>query len=172
VLDVSLVFAAFLAGFALAQSTEALQQPFEDVAKTAFAVFIPIYFALVGTQLNLGNGFSVKLLLVFLSIACVVKLISAGAGARLAGFDWLASLNLSVALNARGGPGIVLASVAYEAGIVNSSFYTTLVLVALITSQLAGAWLDFVLRRGWPLLQTQTVPSPVQVLPVPDKIAA
>src|SRR3954471_14835395 len=39
VLDVSFVFAAFLAGFALAQSTQTLQQPFEDVGKTAFAVF-------------------------------------------------------------------------------------------------------------------------------------
>src|SRR3954469_3107605 len=171
-LDVSFVFAAFLAGFALAQSTDSLQQSFEDVGKTAFAVFIPIYFAIVGTQLNLGNGFSVKLLVVFLTMACIVKMLSAGAGARLAGFDWLASTNLSMALNARGGPGIVLASVAYEAHIVNSSFYTTLVLVALITSQIAGAWLDFVLRRGWPLLQGETAPAPVQSLPVPAKIAA
>jgi Kef-type K+ transport system membrane component KefB len=173
VLDVSFVFAAFLAGFALAQSTDALQQPFEDVAKTSFAIFIPIYFALVGCRLDLGNGFSVKLLLVFLAVACLVKLVSAGAGARLAGFDWLASANLSIALNARGGPGIVLASVAYEAGIVNSSFYTTLVLVALITSQFAGAWLDFVLRRGWPLLGQETAPVLVQPgWTAPDQIAA
>jgi Kef-type K+ transport system membrane component KefB len=171
-LDVSFVFAAFLAGFALAQSTQTLQQPFEDVGKTAFAIFIPIYFALVGTQLNLGKGFSVKLLLVFLAAACVVKALAAGAGARLAGFNWLSSTNLAVALNARGGPGIVLASVAYEAHIVNASFYTTLVLVALITSQMAGAWLDFVLRRGWPLLQTEAASVPVQTLPVPAKLAA
>ncbi len=172
-LDVSFVFAAFLAGFALAQSTDSLQHAFEDVGKTAFAVFIPIYFAIVGTQLNLGHDFSFGLLAAFLGIACVVKLISAGAGARLAGFDWLASTNLSMALNARGGPGIVLASVAYEAHIINVSFYTTLVLVALITSQMAGAWLDYVLRRGWPLLQDETAPLPVQtVVPAPTKLAA
>ena len=28
----------------------------------------------------------------------------------------------------------------------------TLVLAAVLTSQMAGAWLDYVLRRGWPLL--------------------
>src|SRR5262252_2813636 len=60
--------------------------------------------------------------------------------------------------------GIVLASVAYEAGIISAAFYTTLVLVAVLTSQTAGAWLEFVLRRGWPLLSgdptaTATVPS-------------
>ena len=57
-----------------------------------------------------------------------------------------------MATNARGGPGIVLASVAYDAGIINATFYTTLVIVAVLTSQLAGAWLEFVLRKGWPLL--------------------
>ena len=55
-------------------------------------------------------------------------------------------------LNARGGPGIVLASVAFDAGIISPSFYTTLVLVAVLTSQAAGAWLGFIVRRGWPLL--------------------
>lgn len=59
---------------------------------------------------------------------------------------------MAVATNARGGPGIVLASVALDAGIINATFYTTLVLVAVLTSQVAGAWLDFVLRRGWSLL--------------------
>jgi Kef-type K+ transport system membrane component KefB len=73
-------------------------------------------------------------------------------GARLAGFTGLDIVNLAVATNARGGPGIVLASVALDAGIINGAFYTTLVLVALLTSQAAGAWLALVLRRGWPLL--------------------
>ena len=50
------------------------------------------------------------------------------------------------------GPGIVLASVAYEAGIISAAFYTTLVLVAIFTSQAAGAWLEYVLGRGWLLL--------------------
>ena len=49
----------------------------------------------------------------------------------------------------------MLASVAFDAGIINATFYTTLVLAAVITSQFAGAWLEFVLRRGWPLLSTE-----------------
>ena len=76
-------------------------------------------------------------------------------GARLAGFRGLDVINLAVATNARGGPGIVLASVAYEAGIISAAFYTTLVLVAVLTSQAAGAWLEFVLHRGWQLLSVE-----------------
>ena len=45
-----------------------------------------------------------------------------------------------------------------DAGIISSTFYTTLVVAAVLTSQIAGAWLDFVLRRGCPLL-TPTIPD-------------
>ena len=32
----------------------------------------------------------------------------------------------------------------------------TLVIAAVLTSQFAGAWLDYVLRKGWPLLSGTT----------------
>jgi Kef-type K+ transport system membrane component KefB len=108
------------------------------------------------------------MLLAFLSWACVVKLLSVALGARLAGFRGLDVVNLAVATNARGGPGIVLASVAYDAGIISSAFYTTLVLVAVLTSQAAGAWLEFVLRRRWGLLDEVIQPSMVSLQPVPE----
>jgi Kef-type K+ transport system membrane component KefB len=152
-LDVSLVFAAFLAGFALSRDPEPqFTEAISSLSRISFAVFVPVYFAAVGLKLDFSKSFSVGMLAGFLGIACLVKLVSAGLGARLAGFEWRDSVNLSMALNARGGPGIVLASVAFDAGIISASFYTTLVLVAVLTSQAAGAWLDFVLRKGWPLL--------------------
>jgi len=94
-------------------------------------------------------------------------LLSVLAGAKLAGFSIPSCVNLAVATNARGGPGIVLASVAYEAGIISAAFYTTLILLAVITSQAAGAWLEHVLRKGKPLLTeelvTQAIRSSVEV---------
>ncbi len=149
-LDVNLVFAAFLAGFAI--SRKRLGDALETISRFSFALFIPVYFALVGYRLIFGKSFSFAMLLGFLVGACVLKLIAVALGARLAGFRGLDVTNLAVATNARGGPGIVLASVAFEAGIISAAFYTTLVLVAVLTSQAAGAWLEFVLRKGWPLL--------------------
>jgi len=73
-------------------------------------------------------------------------------------------LNLAITTNARGGPGIVLASVAFDAGIISPQFYTTLVLAAVLTSQAAGAWLDYVLRKGWPLLTPVAAGQPVLML--------
>lgn len=152
IFDVSLVFAAFLAGFALANDRQHFAEAMDSIHKFSFAVFIPIYFAIVGYKLDLIRDFSFVMLGVALFAACAVKLLAVSLGARLAGFKGLDNLNLAVATNARGGPGIVLASVAFDAGIINAAFYTTLVLVAVLTSQAAGAWLEYVLRKGWPLL--------------------
>ena len=153
-LDVSMVFAAVLAGFAVVHKKLRLfDEALEAIKKVSFAVFIPIYFALVGLKLDLGRGFSVKMLVAFLVVTSAVKLLSVSVGARLAGFGGLDVANLALATNARGGPGIVLASVAFDAGIINATFYTTLVIVAVVTSQVAGAWLEFVRRKGWPLLR-------------------
>jgi K+:H+ antiporter len=155
-LDVSLVFAAFLAGLAVIKDKR-LTEAVHTVSRISFAIFIPIYFAMVGFKLDLSKTFSFAVLAIFLAIGCLIKLLSAGLGARLAGFNNSDSVNLAMALNARGGPGIVLASVAFEANIINASFYTTLVLFAVLTSQIAGAWLDYVLRRGWPLLSGEKI---------------
>jgi Kef-type K+ transport system membrane component KefB len=158
-LGVNLVFAAFLAGFGLSGGLPGGQrhhyaEALDAIYKVAFAVFVPIYFGLVGHRLVFGREFSPTMFLVFLIASSLVALISVGGAARLAGFRGLDIINLSITNNARGGPGIVLASVAYDAGIINAPFYTTLVLTAIVTSQIAGMWLRFVLNRGWPLLST------------------
>ena len=152
-LDISVVFAAFLAGFAVVHKKRQLfAEALEVIGKVSFAFFIPIYFAIVGLKLDLIHGVSILMVAEFLIGSCLVKVISVAIAGRFAGFRGLDIINLAITTNARGGPGIVLASVAFDAGIISPKFYTTLVVSAVVTSQMAGAWLDFVLRRGWPLL--------------------
>ena len=161
-MGVSPVFAAFLAGYAVV-TVRGLRRATAALNRVSFAVFVPIYFAVVGYQLDLTQTFSITMVVAVLVLACTVKLASAGLAARLAGFAWSDSVNLSIALNARGGPGIVLATVAYDAQIINAAFYTALVFLAVLTSQVAGAWLDYVVRKGWPLLSApapREAPSP------------
>jgi Kef-type K+ transport system membrane component KefB len=159
-LEVNIVFAAFLAGFGLVGGISGSERvrfadALDAIAKVSFAVFIPIYFVVVGSKLELGEGFSFGVVAAFLIGSSMLCLLSIGLAARLAGFRGLEIVNLAVTANARGGPGIVLASVAYEAGIINGTFFTTLVLTAIVTSQAAGVWLGYVLRKGWPLLSEE-----------------
>jgi Kef-type K+ transport system membrane component KefB len=152
-LDVSLVFAAFLAGFAVVHKKRRIfADALDAIGKVAFAFFIPVYFAIVGLKLDLVRGVSLWMMVVFIAGTCAVKVLSVSMAARIAGFRGLDLINLAITTNARGGPGIVLASVAFDAGIISAQFYTTLVVAAVVTSQIAGAWLEHVLRKGKPLL--------------------
>lgn len=158
-LKVNLVFAAFLAGFGLVGGISGTErsrfaEPLDAIAKVASGIFIPIYFAIVGYKLVFNHEFSILMLTTFFVGSSVLALLSTGLAARLSGFRGLDIINLAVTMNARGGPGIVLATVAYEAGIINAAFYTTLVLTAVLTSQIAGAWLRYVLSKSLPLLSS------------------
>jgi Kef-type K+ transport system membrane component KefB len=161
-LDVSVVFAAFLAGFAVVHKKRGLfADALDSIGKVSFAFFIPVYFAIVGLKLDLIRGVSWPMMAAFILGSCVIKVLSVSLAGRFAGFRGLDLINLAITTNARGGPGIVLASIAFDAGIISPQFYTTLVIAAILTSQVAGAWLDYVLRKGWPLL----TPSEVHPLP-------
>jgi Kef-type K+ transport system membrane component KefB len=163
-LDVSLVFAAFLAGFAVVHKKRKLfSEALDAIGKVSFAFFIPAYFAIVGLKLDLVRGVSLGMMAAFIVGSCIVKILSVSLAGRFAGFRGLDLMNLAITTNARGGPGIVLASVAFDAGIISPQFYTTLVVAAVLTSQMAGAWLDYVLRQGWPLLASATNSEPAIV---------
>ena len=146
-LGVAAYFGAFVAGVMSGRLDGVHTRAHEAIKSFSFSVFIPIYFAIVGLQLDLQRRFDVPFFLLFLVFACVVKATSAYAGARLAGQRPRSARNLAVALNARGGPAIVLASVTFAANIISEGFYVSLVMLALATSMMAGAWLDAVLRR-------------------------
>jgi K+:H+ antiporter len=161
-LDVKVIFGAFLAGFGLVggfkgTERERIEKPAEALTAVAFALFIPVYFAMVGYKLNLTRTFSISLLAAFLIGSTILRFCSAGLAARLAGFRRLDIINIAVTANARGGPGIVLATIAFDAGIIGAPFFTALVITAVLTSQISGLWLDYVLRKGWPLLAEDDV---------------
>jgi Kef-type K+ transport system membrane component KefB len=177
-LGVTLAFAAFLAGFGVVGGVSNSEEPRFRAAVAAIshvsaAVFIPIYFALVGFRLDFTRGFSPMMLLAFAVGSTLAIVVSVGLAARLAGFRGLDVVNIALTHNARGGPGIVLASVAFDAGIINAPFFTTLVVTAVLTSQVCGAWLDFVLARGWPLLSAEgpVHRRPAELGPEPVPIA-
>jgi Kef-type K+ transport system membrane component KefB len=167
-MDISMVFAAFLAGFAVVHKKRRLfADALDAIGKVSFAFFVPVYFAIVGLKLDLVRGVSLWMIAAFIVGTSAVKVLSISLAGRFAGFRGLDLINLAITTNARGGPGIVLASVAFDAGIISSKFYTTLVVAAVLTSQAAGAWLDFVLRKGWPLLTPSSTGDPVGLVPEP-----
>ena len=89
-LDVSLVFAAFLAGFAVVHKKRKLfTDALEAIGKVSFAFFIPLYFAIVGVKLDLIRGFSLPMMAAFVFGSCVIKILSVSLAGCFAGFRGL-----------------------------------------------------------------------------------
>jgi len=155
-LNVNIIFGAFVAGILIGTLPDT---EFADVrsqiTEISRAFFVPIYFALVGYRINLPVDLDVSLFLGFLILTSLVECASVVVAVRLAGQGWRSSTNFAIAMNTRGGPGIVLASVAFEFGIINQTMFTTLVLSALVTSLISGAWFHRLVIAKRPLMDPQ-----------------
>ena len=154
---INMMYTAFLVGYmirALSRDDSHAAQRMQVVADFSFSVFVPVYFALVGIQLNLLHHFSPVRFLVFFLVAFGLE--AAGTILTL----WFTKLrretvlNFAVTMNARGGPGIVLATVAYSAQIINIEFFTALILLTMLSSFLAGYWLRYQQARDPDVFET------------------
>ena len=88
----------------------------------------------------------------FFFLAVLTQGITVLLTAKYLKYTWLSSFNFAMAMNARGGPGIVLATIAFDSGIISENFFVTLIILSILTSLLAGAWLRFIVSRNWKLL--------------------
>ncbi|NRD79210.1 cation:proton antiporter [Bacillus sp. BRMEA1] len=153
-LHVETFFGALIAGIvAKVALPKAVSERLEQsVSNISFSWFIPIYFATVGLQLDLVKHFDFLYFLAYLLFATLTQTAAVYLTARFVKQDPFTSFNLGIAINNRGGPGIVLSSVAYTAGIINQEFFAILVMLALVTSWLPGTWLRIVMNKGWRLM--------------------
>ncbi len=149
VLGLMPMIGALVAGITVAEASGGEQRAaIEQVNAIGSALFVPLYFVLTGAALDLRHDFDLTSALVLLVFGCIAKGIGVAIGARIAREPRHMARALVVSLNARGGPGIVLATTAFAAGIVDSRMFTSLLLLAVITSIGAGAWLARLVRSG------------------------
>jgi Kef-type K+ transport system membrane component KefB len=140
-LSINVVFGALVAGLVIGRFPSPHLAPVKQrIADIAIWFFVPIYFALVGLKLDLAHAFDWVLALGFVAATTAVKLAGVMLAAKAAGAAWGRALDYGVAMNTRGGPGIVLASVALAAGIVDERMFTALVLASILTSLATGIW--------------------------------
>jgi Kef-type K+ transport system membrane component KefB len=156
ILNINIIFGAFLAGIIInLTSKEEFKSSKGIVKEVSLALFIPLYFAIIGLKLDLIHNFNLLFFILFFTFATIIKTLGVFISARFAGQDNISSFNLATAMNARGGPGIVLATVTFEMGIINEVFFTTLVLFSIITSLISGLWLKRQVSLGRPLLKDE-----------------
>jgi Kef-type K+ transport system membrane component KefB len=122
-------------------SSNRSQEASEVIRKFSFAIFIPIYFVMVGFKINILQDFSLSWFIIFFLASSIFKILGGFLAGKFSKFSNFKSIALGFTLNARGGPGIVIATTALEAGIINKVLFSTLIFTALFTSSIAGSFL-------------------------------
>ena len=141
---INIMYAAFLVGYvvkAVAGVDARIKNAMDSLGNFAFSFFIPIYFALVGIQLNLLHNFSFLRFAIFFVIAFGLEGIGTFLMLQFTDLRDAVKVNFAITMNARGGPGIVLATVAYSYKIISVEFFTVLILTTMLSSLIAGYWL-------------------------------
>ena len=149
---INIMYAAFLVGYLVKsfvgdEPESDARKRMDSLADFAFSFFVPIYFALVGIRLNLVNDFSLLRFGLFFALAFGLEGLGTLLFVSFTKLKRATKLNFAITMNARGGPGIVLATVAYSYKIINLEFFTVLILTTMLSSLIAGYWLRHVQKK-------------------------
>jgi mannitol/fructose-specific phosphotransferase system IIA component (Ntr-type) len=101
-------------------------------------LFAPLFFASIGLKADFIANFDLGLVVLLFTIACIGKVVGCGVGARIAGIASREAWAIGFAMNARGAMEIVLALAAREAGLIGTTTFVGLVVMAVATSMLSG----------------------------------
>src|SRR5215204_7026029 len=110
-------------------------------------VLLPVFFAYTGLRTNIGLLDRPVLWLitgVLIVVAVVGKLFGAAIAARLTGFDWRASFVIGTLMNTRGLTELIVLNLALEKGVISKALFAALVIMALITTFMAGPLLKLI----------------------------
>lgn len=148
-LGVEAVLGAFVAGIVLHRSRFQQPEVEHQIEGLTLTFFAPVFFATAGLRLDLttlNSGEALFWTAVVVAAAIVFKFIGAYGGARQAGLSHRAGLALGAGLNARGALEIVIGTVALTLGVFNTTSFTVIVLVPVVTSVFASGALRWVVR--------------------------
>jgi Kef-type K+ transport system membrane component KefB len=114
------------------------------------SLFGPLFLAYQGIQFQLGALDNASLVVGMVLVAIASKLLGGYVMARLKNMPHREALAVGAIMNARGVMGMVVASIAYHAGLVDQGLYSALLLVGMVTTVITP-----LLLRQW-LTKSQT----------------
>ncbi|MFJ6853576.1 cation:proton antiporter [Streptomyces sp. NPDC091271] len=139
------IFGAFLFGFVMPREpslvlAQHVRTPMEHVSR----VLLPVFFIVTGLNVDLGalTAGDVVALVAIVIVACAGKLIGAIVPARMAGFSWRESKDLGLLMNTRGLTELIILNAAVSLGVLDGRMFTMLVIMALVTTAMAGPLLS------------------------------
>ncbi|MGH2838303.1 MAG: cation:proton antiporter, partial [Thermoleophilaceae bacterium] len=143
-IGIALIFGAFVMGLIMprhAGLTEDVTGRIEDFTIT---LLLPLFFAFTGLKTNMGLLDRPELWImtgVLLAVAITGKFFGAAIAARLTGFKWREAGVIGTLMNTRGLTELIVLNLALEKGVISDALFAMLVIMALITTLMAGPML-------------------------------
>ena len=142
------IVGAFAVGMAVA-STKIIKRVEEYVDKLEI-IFAPLFFAIIGAQVNL-TGFNVDVLLlssIIIVVAIVTKLVGCGLPAFLFLKNKSNAMKVGVGMISRGEVGLIVAGIGVTSGALSSNIYTTVIIMVAATTLITPVWLKKIYTEG------------------------
>jgi Kef-type K+ transport system membrane component KefB len=133
--NVAAITGAYIAGI-LVSRTDMREWVNDGISKIGYSFFVPLFFVYVGIESDFSSIAHTPPLLLFglIGIAIVTKIIGCGGGAWLCRFTPFDALTVGVGMISRGEVALVTATIGLQAGIINSSIFSLVIMISLITT--------------------------------------
>ncbi|MGB9378714.1 MAG: cation:proton antiporter [Mycobacteriales bacterium] len=169
-LGVHYIFGAFLFGalFPREGATALLQDILERLEHVSVLLLLPVFFVVTGLGVDIGKLSPALLgqLGLILLVAVGGKFLGAYLGARVQRIQPRRAGAIAVLMNTRGLTELVVLAVGREAGILDESLYTLLVVMAIVTTIMTGPLLKQVYPDRW--VNRDVADAERQALGIPD----
>lgn len=131
------IIGAFFASMLLNESIlgkENLKTIEKTTSSLAMGFLAPIFFASIGLEFDVSTIKNIELLIAIILVSYLSKIIGGYFGSSLAGLNSKVALVMGFGLNARGIMELVIANIAYKAGLINSEIFSILVIMGVLTT--------------------------------------
>ena len=149
-LGLSPIVGAFAIGMAVA-STRIIKQVHEYVDKLQI-IFAPLFFSIIGAQVDLrGVNLDVLFLAgIIIAIAVITKLIGCGLPSLLFLKDRPRSMRVGIGMVSRGEVGLIVAGVGVSSGALTNNIYTAVIIMVAATTIITPIWLKVAYKKESP----------------------
>jgi Kef-type K+ transport system membrane component KefB len=141
ILGLSPIVGAFAIGMAVA-STRIIKQVHEYVDKLQI-IFAPLFFAIIGAQVDL-RGVNLDVLLIagiMIAIAVVTKLVGTGLPSIIFLKERTKAMRVGIGMISRGEVGLIIAGVGVSSGALSNDIYTAVIIMVAVTTIITPIWL-------------------------------
>ena len=146
-LGLSPIVGAFAIGMAVA-STRIIKQVHEYVDKLQI-IFAPLFFAIIGAQVDL-RGVNLDVLLIagiMIAIAVVTKLVGTGLPSIIFLKNRTKAMRVGIGMVSRGEVGLIVAGVGVSSGALSNDIYTAVIIMVAATTIITPIWLKLAYKN-------------------------